>query len=477
MIDSAPRLDQRRRRGVAPVLLILGLAAAARAQSPASPPGSPVLIYLPPTPPPMGAAPPAPAPVPAGQWAAPPALAAFVDDCFYAPLSTRLARNDVGADVQFRLDSYLASKVALQAELQAKLDTLKDATPEARRQNLEAFAREQTPRIAELEIAAEQLRRDLVHSRTDQREYLRWQIDFASQPAADATNVDARFREVVQMDAYYHEGLSPDQRCLLREIALEKTGGGEAFLFSPAGARVSLPANLPPALAAKITAYGTEKSALKADLLATLHPHQKTPADPTHVLAVRALAAAQAPRFAQLESQAEDIRRGLAVLQDPAHGPDLPPVPPELSARIAAYHRDKLALQQELMAKLDGVKAAMPAGTTDMGERIKEAIAAFTQANAMRYSTLEQGRDAIHRDLSRLPDNAAGGAPATAADALLKNFSDSLRHLQSYWNYRDYQTAVLQPGLSPEQRRLLFDGALEKLALPLPGAETDPGRR
>jgi hypothetical protein len=27
------------------------------------------------------------------------------------------------------------------------------------------------------------------------------------------------------------------------------------------------------------------------------------------------------------------------------------------------------------------------------------------------------------------------------------------------------------PGLSPEQRRLLFDAAVEKLALPLPGGE------
>ena len=43
--------------------------------------------------------------------------------------------------------------------------------------------------------------------------------------------------------------------------------------------------------------------------------------------------------------------------------------------------------------------------------------------------------------------------------------------METFWDYRDYQTAVFQPGLSPEQRRLLFDGALQKLALPLPDGQ------
>ena len=46
---------------------------------------------------------------------------------------------------------------------------------------------------------------------------------------------------------------------------------------------------------------------------------------------------------------------------------------------------------------------------------------------------------------------------------------DFLQQQQEIWDkYRDYQTAVLLPGLSPEQRRLLFGAAVEQLALPLP---------
>jgi hypothetical protein len=43
--------------------------------------------------------------------------------------------------------------------------------------------------------------------------------------------------------------------------------------------------------------------------------------------------------------------------------------------------------------------------------------------------------------------------------------------------YRDYRAAVFEPGLSPEQRRLLLGGALRKLDLPLLGGELQPMRR
>ena len=40
--------------------------------------------------------------------------------------------------------------------------------------------------------------------------------------------------------------------------------------------------------------------------------------------------------------------------------------------------------------------------------------------------------------------------------------------------YREYRQALFEPGLSPEQRRLLFDGAIERLELPLPRGEMQP---
>ena len=43
--------------------------------------------------------------------------------------------------------------------------------------------------------------------------------------------------------------------------------------------------------------------------------------------------------------------------------------------------------------------------------------------------------------------------------------------------YRDYRTAVFEPGLSPEQRRLLFGAAIEALRLPLPSGDLQPTNR
>jgi hypothetical protein len=42
--------------------------------------------------------------------------------------------------------------------------------------------------------------------------------------------------------------------------------------------------------------------------------------------------------------------------------------------------------------------------------------------------------------------------------------------------YTNYRIAMLQPGLSPEQRRLLFGYALIGLAQPLPHGEPMPQR-
>ena len=38
----------------------------------------------------------------------------------------------------------------------------------------------------------------------------------------------------------------------------------------------------------------------------------------------------------------------------------------------------------------------------------------------------------------------------------------------------EYDIACLESGLSPEQRRLLFSGAIERMELPLPRAEQQP---
>ena len=44
-------------------------------------------------------------------------------------------------------------------------------------------------------------------------------------------------------------------------------------------------------------------------------------------------------------------------------------------------------------------------------------------------------------------------------------------------SFSEYRIAVFEPGLSPAQRRLLFDSVVERLELPLPRGDFQPGAR
>jgi hypothetical protein len=87
---------------------------------------------------------------------------------------------------------------------------------------------------------------------------------------------------------------------------------------------------------------------------------------------------------------------------------------------------------------------------------------------------LEKSKEAIRSDLARLAGTGAIVVKGPYADVLSRNFSEAVQQLETWRNYRYYQVAVFEPGLSPEQRRLLFDFAVEKLALPLPAGEILP---
>jgi hypothetical protein len=354
---------------------------------------------------------------------------------------------------------------------------LKDADAATRQRLLEQFSREAGPRAAELEKEADHIREELATHGSGADEYLRWEIDLgASKPAPDQNRIVKSW--TAEADAFFREGLSAAQRRLLREVAIELAeppgSNASTLFFSPDMTRISVPAGLPPALSAKIEAYRNEKYALKNELIHALYPGKDTP-PAVEKQALDALAAEQAPRIAALDRLAEDIRRELASVRNPSWVPELPTtIPPELASRIAVYRQDKLAVQKELLARVDEVKAAPPVAddSTPQAERVNRAIAAFLAENSDRYASLLKRRDAIRADVAKLAAAERSGGVST--DALLQQFSQSLRQLQSDWNYREYQFAALQPGLSPELRRLLFDSCFEKLALPLPGGEIQP---
>jgi hypothetical protein len=401
-------------------------------------------------------------------------MADYVNEPFYAPLAARLLRNDLGADIALRLDRYKVEKSALLQELRARLDILRESDPAIRERELRAFALEQTPRIAALEATAEAIRFALCDNAESSTDYFRWVLAHSGVTDRPEKRV---LLSSLKAEVYYREGLSPGQRRLLRAFIMDLTDSLDgrsapkerSFRFSPETSTIVVRDDLPKDVYASLVAYRDGKSSLEKAILRALYPKVDDPNDVHGIELLGTLASVQAPQIAALEEQAEDIRRRLAALGDSDRQPEMAAIPAELQARVAAYRSEKLALQKALLARVEEVKKNRGfADSAADSESIRQAIAAFTGENADRYAALGKMRDSIRTDLSKLE---AGSSAPVSPDAMLAQFSDSLKKLQSYWDYHDYRNAVLQPGLSPEQRRLLFDGALQKLALPLPRGE------
>lgn len=415
-------------------------------------------------------------------------MAAFVNEPFYPVLSIRLAAEDLPQRLQLELDAYRAAKIELQNELRSTIVRLKGADPGARQHELAELARMQTPRIAALETTAGHLRSDLQRGglyglfagRGDWNEYRNWRLESKSAGPSRADTLQMEF-EVMRAAVYYQDGLSSAQRRLVREIAMElqaevrqsEMGAQPApdaslVFFLPETARIRLSANLPAGLATKLAAFLAAKKELKAELRATLYSYdEKSDRERTQVLA--RLAEKQAPRIAALEELAEDIRRGLADVADMPGPPAPPMLPPELEARISTYRGHKLELLKALHAVL---ASPDPAGRlSGRRDQVREQVAAFNRENTVRFAELNKEKGGLREALAQYMRTLGAARDQKSIDGLLEEFENA-RQQQEIWDrYRDYQAAVLMPGLSAEQRRLLYDAAIEELALPLPGGE------
>jgi hypothetical protein len=480
-------------------------------------PVRPFVICFPPTPPPLDRAfvhlalsmPPRLTP--------PPELAACVNEPFYAPLSTWLLEKALTENMRQRIDTLRAAEAGALADLRATLDETRDADSATRRLALEVLARQQTPQLVTLERDAEQIRADLAIGRYDWRALREWALGDKNTRGDSPAEIAATMRAY----AYYQSGLVPAQRRLLREISLEltmaagDTAAAEAaqpfLFFPPEPARVLLPDDLPADLAAQVAAYQTEKSALKKELYDTIYNEDSAALAFMRNSALKALAGKQAPRLAELEPLAEDIRRGLAEL--PSTTPrdtERSALPPVLTEQLNATFQAAFALQRETIKRIDAVRvelgdapiqvsysfetdglkfvvtprpARASSTTADPNGRLEKLRPPLTAAqNAMaeiaddfgrRYAELLKESDAIRRDAAA----ALGNPPARVVEAALASARWVAMLKDSEDGYRDYRTAVFEPGLSPEQRRLLFGSALEKLDLPLPRGEFQPVRR
>ncbi len=461
----------------------------------------PHIFFFPPMPPPLDADISLLGPTGPGA-AAPPGLAPFVSDWFYPQLAARLAANDLPKSVRARLDAYVAERTRLQDELRAKLASLPAGDPAERAPQLAAFAAQQGPALSALEAAAAKIKSELRPNTLfgSPAEDEAWADSQAELPRPPSLRREAA---ALRAAAFFEDELSDGQRGLLCETAAEVGTGTDSGVppagsiaagwllhFSPEPARLRLGMNLPAPLEEKISTYLANKAQLKLELRTLLRDTEAGTG--RRRVACRQLAAAQAGRLALLEEQAEDIRRGLAAQPNPPGLPPAPALPPGLMARIAAYRAHKLEALQTLRAMLAAPATTPVSAPADAGGATTSWVNDSSAQTVVRPHNLQVSTeefisrqsallDRLNRELAGIREDLADYVRSTNRPADLKSINDLLkdfenaRQQQEIWDkYRDYQVALLLPGLSPEQRRLLFSAAIEQLALPLPAGVAAP---
>jgi hypothetical protein len=452
---------------------------------------------------------------------APAELAAYINEPFYAPLSTRLAEKTLSSRQRQRVEAYLAAKIRLQNELRSRLSALRNTDSATRQQEIAALARVEDPQIDELEQTAEQLRIDLIRgeifqANVDWNESREWRLG-ESRFSTTVDAISAQF-QVMQSATFYQKGFIPSQRRLLREVAMElgelpvsppetaeqsadvvaaPTDANPLLFFSPETARVRLPAELPQELADKISRYEREKSALKKELRDVVYQEDTAYFSFVRSHAAAILAQQQAGRIAALEVLAEEIRRGLAALPNQPQPPGRPDTPPMIVDRIDQFLQEKLAVQKDLLQLLHEARnnieidrvasvrgadgkftlsiSVSPFGRDEAKMRKVQAdFAAFSQRSATQSVVLKNELLSLRRDVASLIAGPSGVASEKAIDRYLTDTADVIEEGKDWRLYDDYRIAVLEPGLSPEQRRLLFDASVVDLDLPLPGLQHSP---
>ncbi len=475
---------------------------------PSVPPQQPVPIFFPPATPPYGRLVSRLSSTSTGQTFAPAReLAHFVSEPFYPALSTRLSRNDLPEKIRLRLNAYRDTRDALLSDLRVELSRLNGATPAERHSVLATLSEKQTPRLAELEAEAERLRLDMIKGEYDWSALREWRLGERNIRGDSPAEIGA----VLRAFAYYQPGLAPEQRQLLREIIIEIMSGAEDattattqqpyLFFSPTLTRITLPAELPNEVAAKIARFETIKSSLKKELFDLVQAQDRATFGFTRTNAMKSLAAKQAPTVIELEKLADEIRLGLVALPAMTLDELKSPLPPGLTQRTMEAVEARTALQKASREKIDAIVATLPEnfpvafGTTldQGGVRVRliprggrvspndpRITGIVTRINEVGEEHRQQS-EALSREIEALRGDvgrALGGAatPQAITDALDGVIRHNVRR-ENEDGYRDYRLAVLEPGLSPEQRRLLLGGALRKLDLPLPVGELQPTRR
>lgn len=455
-----------------------------------------VPVYFPPNPPPLGVQ-----FLEGGvpqEMGTPAELASYVTEHFYVPLGVRLRLGLFSSRRRTQLDQFRNMRASLLQELREALFALEARPAGVRRSELETLAQRQAPRLADLEQAAEDLRRNFID-----RDWLAkgvagdWSLDREWKLGRGELNrpreqVRLFELQVMRSAVFYQEGLSPAQRRLLREAAMEfedeifrpqEKSQNFFVYFSPETARVHLPDDLSATTAEQLADYHAAKNELKAQLRDLVYEKDAVPFASERERAFRELAAQQAPRFAELEATAEHVRQSLAQLPSLQRSVRPAPLESDLEKEITAALKDLRNLKSEIAACLARAAAdvsppsarASPTSIENWRAkqkmRAREAVARFKDANQERLVALDHRLERLRPQLeAHWPRDLSDPQPEDPA-TLLETFARARNRDQANF---EYHLAVLEPGLSPEQRRLLFGGAIELLDLPLPGPELKP---
>ncbi|MEI8090185.1 MAG: hypothetical protein WCG63_11405 [Opitutaceae bacterium] len=440
-----------------------------------------------------------------------PQLLPYVGEPFYAPLSAHLHREDLSKKQRTRLDAYQATRTAQLIELRAKIAAVREAEPAVRERSLQEFSAQQTPILAGLELEAEALRENLVNGSfiqngADWNDNRTWSL-------GDDLRYESRVDEfkVIRASAFFASGFSPAQRRLLRELAIEMDqplaeptadlsldAPKSYFFFSPETARIRLPDELSTEITAKIDAYQTAKNQIKSALRTAIYKNDRAFFSFNRTKAFRALAAEQASALTQIEIQAEEIRTLLSAYPR-ASRPAVPIISESLNGRIAAFLREKQALQRTLVEKFAAIKATLPENRVEyirLGDSygieivsnrrsshseegkvatLRAELTPFNAEQSRRVAALNREKGIIQKSLLEIAKTKLKpDASAAELNGLIEHFAKKFAEQEGWQRYRDYDTAVYEPGLSPEQRRLLYADALVQLDLPLPRGSRDP---
>ena len=434
-------------------------------------------------------------------------LGDYVGEFFYPALSTLWSEKDLDRKSAQRLAAFMANRTTLLNELQNKLVAVQTADPTLREAELRAFALTQAPRILAHEKEADQLREKFISpgvlkATVDWSRGREWKI--RELPPTMGRWVPSAEFQVLRAAAFYQKGLTPEQRGLLCEIAEESPRGlpgvrslrredrpVSTIFFSPEMARIALPA-IPAELSSKIYAFIRARDALKDELReAVLANDSSSRAKRDSVF--EKLAESQWPQISELAASAEAIRRELAALPPPPPPPLPPQFPAALKARMDAYEADQRLFNQERAAatRIDPtplVRAARgrqpgvnPA--TEIRDQIRQKTDKFLGENAERVEELDRRRKSIQAELIQFA--RAHLDPVTDEPMDVKTLFSRIDTSERYFTqiareevlYKDYRAAMLEPGLSPEQRRLLFSAARVALAQALPLGEPFPTGR